>query len=309
MVFILGVSDWKRSWFQKYEKNPIYLDNFWSWVLFYLDQLDFSKRTVLYIWSYSDQRSYRTSGRLEVVRVEDGFFRSKGLGSNKVPAESLIFDSTGYLYFDGVRKSAIDQILCDAEFSSDDELLGKRIVNHVVQEGCTKYNLSANYFVPKSGAVLVIGQVEDDLAIKHGCGPKTNIELVELAVSEHPLKDIYFKRHPDVVAGNRREEKDFARLKEITFIIDFDVDTKDLAQQFVMIYVNTSLMGFELLLREGRVRVAGRPFYWGLGLTSDLQERIPMLNVSIEKLVYAAYYLYPTYTSDSEFKKTLDRIF
>jgi capsular polysaccharide export protein len=63
------------------------------------------------------------------------------------------------------------------------------------------------------------------------------------------------------------------------------------------VHVNTSLAGFEALLREKPVSTYGVPFYAGWGLTTDLAP-IPARRTakrSIDELVAAALLLYPRY--------------
>jgi capsular polysaccharide export protein len=63
------------------------------------------------------------------------------------------------------------------------------------------------------------------------------------------------------------------------------------------VHVNTSLAGFEALLREKPVTTYGVPFYAGWGLTRDLGP-IPERRTSqrsVDELVAAALLLYPRY--------------
>jgi len=63
------------------------------------------------------------------------------------------------------------------------------------------------------------------------------------------------------------------------------------------VHVNTSLAGFEALLRDKRVTTYGVPFYAGWGLTNDLGP-VPTRRTarrSIDELVAAALILYPRY--------------
>lgn len=294
--FVLGFSKWKREWFHEYVDKPIYLDSFFSKALFFIHSgLPFIK-TNLYVWSYSDGQKLKTNSRYRVIRVEDGFLRSKGLGSDKVPPESLFFDTSGYLYFDGARKSDIDDVIFNRELT-DDEIHQSLILAKIVKnKNLTKYNLSSEFLEFPVGSILVIGQVEDDLAVKYGGGVKTNLELVQLAIKENPGKRIFFKRHPDVVSGNRTEESGFEVIKEVSTVLEVGLKAQDITRQFSRVYVNTSLMGFELIIHGCDVRVVGRPFYSGLGFTDDYQtvrENSP--EITLEELIYKIYELCPQY--------------
>jgi capsular polysaccharide export protein len=61
--------------------------------------------------------------------------------------------------------------------------------------------------------------------------------------------------------------------------------------------VNTSLAGFEALLRGKKVITYGVPFYAGWGLTRDLASPLDRRNANrnIDELVAAALLLYPRY--------------
>src|SRR5580700_9275410 len=50
-----------------------------------------------------------------LVRIEDGFIRSIGLGSDFLPPLSLVFDRTG-IYCDPRRSSDLETLLCGGEF-------------------------------------------------------------------------------------------------------------------------------------------------------------------------------------------------
>jgi len=294
--FVLGFSKWKKEWFHEYVDNPIYLDTFFSKALFFIHSRLPFRKTNLYVWSYSDGRKLKTNNMYRVVRVEDGFLRSKGLGSNKVPPESLFFDTSGYLYFDGTRKSDIDDVIFNRELTEDEKCQSLILAEIVKNKNVTKYNLSYDVLDFPIDSILVIGQVEDDLAIKYGGGFKTNLELVQLAIKENPGKDIFFKRHPDVVSGNRVEESGFEVIKEISTVLEVGLKAQDITRQFSRVYVNTSLMGFELIIHGCDVRVVGRPFYSGLGFTDDYQVvRKNPPEITLEELIYKIYELCPQY--------------
>ena len=63
------------------------------------------------------------------------------------------------------------------------------------------------------------------------------------------------------------------------------------------VHVNTSLAGFEALMREKGVTTYGVPFYAGWGLTRDLGP-VPLRRTakrSLDELVAAALLIYPRY--------------
>jgi capsular polysaccharide export protein len=79
-------------------------------------------------------------------------------------------------------------------------------------------------------------------------------------------------------------------------VLPHDADTCLVLDQCEKVYVATSQVGFEALLRDKEVHVFGRPFYSGWGLTIDyspIKRRDQSL--TIEKLFYAACVKYSIY--------------
>ncbi len=116
-----------------------------------------------------------------IIRVEDGFLRSIGLGAELRRPLSLAMDPVG-IYYDSGRPSALENILASYDF--DDELLAraKRLRDRLTAARLTKYNLiAASWERPSVSTriILVPGQVESDASIKFGApGIKTNIALL-----------------------------------------------------------------------------------------------------------------------------------
>src|SRR5690606_8218672 len=54
-----------------------------------------------------------------IVRMEDGFLRSVGLGSDLIAPRSLVLDTHG-LYMDASGASALEQLLSSAPFTEDE---------------------------------------------------------------------------------------------------------------------------------------------------------------------------------------------
>ena len=106
-----------------------------------------------------------------VLRLEDGFVRSVGLGAELVRPLSWIVDDLG-LHFDASRPSRLEQLLQHHAF---DEPLRRRAAilrQALIQAGLTKYNVGQGDWRRPEGArrvVLVPGQVETDASIRWGC--------------------------------------------------------------------------------------------------------------------------------------------
>jgi capsular polysaccharide export protein len=145
---------------------------------------------------------------------------------------------------------------------------------------------------------LVPGQVEDDRAVTlGGCGLVSNLELLKRVREQARHAYILYKPHPDVVAGHRRGTISQSACLEFADEIVGDVPISSLIAMVDEVHVNTSLAGFEALLREKRVTTYGVPFYAGWGLTTDLGP-VPARRTArrtLDELVAATLLIYPRY--------------
>ena len=102
-----------------------------------------------------------------VLRIEDGFLRSVGLGADLVAPMSWVVDGTG-IYYDATRPSDLEYLLEQASFGNELIARAKRFRPAIVEGGITKYNVGAQRWRRPSNArkvVLVPGQVEQDASI------------------------------------------------------------------------------------------------------------------------------------------------
>jgi capsular polysaccharide export protein len=255
------------------------------------------------VWGVSEDRPIRNLARghrISIERVEDGFIRSVGLGSDLNKPASLIVDRRG-IYFDPRHPSDLEHLLNTVEL--DDAALerAKRIRQRIVSSGISKYNTGCgglnSVHNTRQPIILVPGQVEDDASIQTGCiDVKTNLDLLKAVRQANPAARILYKPHPDVVAGNRIgaiTDKVAGALCD-DLIVDCDIIAcLDRADE---IHTMTSLTGFEALLRGKTVYTYGLPFYAGWGLTIDrhASDRRRKRR-TIEELLYCTLVLYPRY--------------
>ena len=234
---------------------------------------------------------------VSAIRVEDGFIRSSGLGSNLCRPSSLSIDPVG-IYFDSRRPSALEQLL---NYESIDEALlarGNRLLALLRRSRVSKYNVGTSmpFQPPQDGRelVLVVGQVDGDASIL--CGSpviRSNEQLLWAVRAAKPQAHILFKPHPDVVCGNREGTISASCLAEC---VDSQVIQCDLASLYPHIdelHTMTSLSGFEALVQGVKVTTWGQPFYSGWGLTHDIhpparRER-PLPLAALVCLTLAAY--------------------
>ena len=237
--------------------------------------------------------------RVPLIRVEDGFVRSVGLGSDFMPAASLVLDGRG-AYFDPSVKSDLEVLLLESDFDARLVERARRLIGQLVARGITKYNLApgaATIAMPAGiRRILVPGQVEDDLSVLLGGGDiRSNLDLLARVRAANPAAFILYKPHPDVEAGHRKGAVPDPEARRFADAILRGVSTAALLSEIDELHTLTSLAGFEALLRRRRVVVYGRPFYAGWGLTRDVGCPERGRRLSLEELVAGVLILYPRY--------------
>ena len=208
---------------------------------------------------------------LPLLRVEDGFLRSRGLGAELVPPLSLVTDDLG-IYYDPRHESRLERLIL-APPPPGGLARADRLIDRITALGLTKYNLPAAPLpdLPPGHRILVPGQVEDDASIRLGAGPvRTNRALLEAVRAAHPDSVILYKPHPDVEAGLRPGAISAAELAPLADAVLHRADPLALIAACDEVWTMTSTLGFEALLRGKPVTTLGAPFYAGWGLTRDL---------------------------------------
>ena len=252
----------------------------------------------------------RHEGEATVVRLEDGFIRSVGLGADLVRPLSWVMDPHG-IYFDATSPSSLELILQNSSFDEGLLVRAKALSECLVSDGVTKYNvgqrgwqrpenclLEGSQVGSKSYRVILVpGQVETDASLAFGApNIRHNVDLLRVVRETNPDAYVIYKSHPDVVAGLRR--KGLGECEAALFCDEVlsDVNMGELLSLVDEVHTLTSLAGFESLLRGKKVVCYGQPFYAGWGLTIDVlpvERRTRLL--SLEELVAGALILYPTY--------------
>jgi capsular polysaccharide export protein len=236
---------------------------------------------------------------IPLIRVEDGFVRSVGLGSDFMPAASLVLDSHG-MHFDPSVRSDLERLLLEADFDAALIERAGSLIAQLVARGVTKYNLGTRVLAIRWPAgrrrILVPGQVEDDLSVRLGGeGISGNLDLLRRVRAANPDSFILYKPHPDVEAGHRKGRIPDDVAGNFADTIIRQVSTAAVLTEIDELHTLTSLAGFEALLRGRRVVVYGRPFYAGWGLTADLASIDRGRRLTLAELVAGALILYPRY--------------
>lgn len=238
--------------------------------------------------------------QVPLLRMEDGFIRSKGLGSDFIRPGSLVLDDLG-IYYNPQQPSRLECLLRD--WTPDAALLAqaRALREELCRSGITKYNVGNNADIPPLPAdrkiLLVPGQVSDDASVRlGGCGIGSNLELLQAVRKARPNDFIIYKEHPDVVSGNRNGA---LRDADVAGLADAVVRHASISLLYACcheVHTLTSQSGFEALLRGLPVFTYGGPFYAGWGLTTDrldFPRRRPL--GSVDALVAAVLLRYPVY--------------
>jgi len=297
----VGMRLWKRGFMRRFlacgRGAPLFYDD----AIEAVEAASIKEGRVL-IWAGQETEEVTTTcARLEVplIRVEDGFLRSVGLGAQLVAPVSLAFDDTG-IYYDPTRASQLEHIINASDALSDIDIGRARVVRErIVALKMTKYNVATTTVniaaVKGQEVILVPGQVEDDASIQKGAGRiKTNLDLLQVVRKDFPDAYIIYKPHPDVEAGLRVGK---IAAHAYADIVAENSNMATLLEQVDHVATITSLAGFEGLLRGKSVTCYGNPFYSGWGLTNDKADKVTRRKArpDLDALVHACLIEYPHY--------------
>jgi capsular polysaccharide export protein len=241
------------------------------------------------------------------LRLEDGFLRSVGLGSQEAPL-SVVIDDLG-IYYDAGRPSRLEHLILqprpEAALGRARSLMaawrGGRVskYNHAREELPAGQQLCASPQGGRKPYVLVVDQTMGDASIRDGlANPASFAMMLEAALDQHPDCTVVLKVHPDVFAGHKRGhfETLTGGAASRVLVLGADVHPVPLLEDAEAVYVVTSQMGFEALLWNKPVHTFGMPFYAGWGNTHDaLPAPARRSPVALEALAYAALVDYPRY--------------
>ena len=309
-AYFFGFSRWKhgfiRPFFHEYNVKDIYFINpiFTTHLKLALKK-GMTENSHIYFWgrkSFPEVEEFAVQNGIKIFRVEDGFIRSIGLGSDLTQPYSQVIDRRG-IYFDPIQESDLEVYLNSYDFQADRDLLerAKKLQAQIVENKISKYNADVTkelQFPKNRTTAVVLGQVEDDASIRFGADGMTNLQLLQKVRENHPDDYLIFKPHPDVLSGNRVGNVDEKIALEYCNEVITEVSISDVLSAVDELHTMTSLSGFEGLLYGKKVYTYGMPFYAGWGLTTDIKEcKRRKRVVTLEALVAATYLLYPRYIS------------
>ena len=292
-LYAYGFTPWKKSILKSFTQG--------SELIFVKQLKSVPSNSIVLVWG--SQNCDGLDESVNLIRVEDGFLRSVGLGGDLIRPQSWVFDNEG-IYYDSSNPSQLETILNNTEFKSEELVRAKYLIEKLIEHRISKYNLGDSQLEIKNGektTILVVGQGEKDASIRFGTGEvNTNLKLLKAVREKFPAAYIVYKPHPDVVAGIRRKGESESLEKNYYDQIVKLGDALSLFDSVDSVHTMTSLVGFEALLRKKKVYTYGQPFYAGWGLTIDampIKRRNRQL--SLEELVVGSLIRYPTYISST----------
>lgn len=224
-----------------------------------------------------------------------------------------ILDDMGY-YFDARNPSRLETHLNShgSVLDVDRAERARQIINRIIANGITKYNFNSSprkAITLPAGSVLVIDQKANDASIEFAAATSKTFEImIKAALDENPKAKVFLKPHPDNMGKNRHD------LDRRINVLPDGCCLTEVLDQCEKVYVVSSQVGFEGVLRGKEVHCFGLPFYAGWGLTRDRQS-LPrrVRRVTVEELFYAAcikhsVYLNPRSGSLMEIEDAIDFI-
>lgn len=302
-LYCVGISLWKRAVMQPFFHFPRCKLHFVSSIK-KLNHIDFPENAKLLVWGHgkTELLHFAQTKHLPILRMEDGFIRSVGLGSNLVAPLSLVVDDLG-IYFNPQQPSRLEHIIQNQIFSDEELAFAEQLRQMLIDQKINKYNVGEHYFrvqAQNQKTILVPGQVEDDASIRLGAvDVRTNLDLLKAVRKNNPDAYIIYKPHPDVVSKNRIGHiPQKTALQYANTIID-QANILDCIEAVDEVHTITSLSGFEALLRGKQVHCYGLPFYAGWGLTTDRHtiarrtRKVTLVELILATLVYYPQYIHP----------------
>jgi len=310
---LLGITPWKKRYVDRYMMATEYNHQYVS--LKQLQELPSDAANEIHSSSAAESPTIMVWGRAaadtaaeqlldqhKVARMEDGFVRSVGLGSNFTAPRSLVVDDLG-IYFDATKLSRLEYLLENRDCSVAEIERAESLIELLLNNGISKYTsadsaISDISFYAGKRVLLVVGQVQGDASLRYGSEEiDSNIKLLQAVRANNPDSLIVYKPHPDVVSGNRSDGiSNYRDIQSLCDHIETGLSIEITLNLCEQVHTMTSLAGLEALLCGKEVVTYGKPFYAGWGLTRDHCEfERRTRKRSLAELVYICYIEYPGY--------------
>jgi hypothetical protein len=224
------------------------------------------------------QRCFAASLDIPVLFIEDGLYRSVGLGVEGAPALSLTWDEGGHYYMTGGgHETGLKKSLRTQARTSEEKSRAEEIVRLVCDLQLSKYNKfidNSVYTRSTRPKILLVDQRFGDASIAGSGGSQESFSQMVQAVTELPPNyEVIIKTHPDASVDGyntsltRESVQSLVRQGRTVYWLDANVNPASLLSIVNQVWVVSSGLGFEAGIRGIPVRVFAKPFYYGFGLT------------------------------------------
>jgi capsular polysaccharide export protein len=216
-----------------------------------------------------------------ILRLKDGIFAGY---SNKKSSYSLYYAFESDVYYNLKKESNIESLLRSYWVPSEEEWQTAHLAIEMINKyGITKYSEyphiseSAMRGVGYENILLVDQPIDDESVLLGNADEQTFNDMLLYAFDNYQYANIYVKLHPDTIDGKKEGYLQKLLVKHglndhpSIKLIDTHCNITSLFHFINDIFVVTSQVGFEALLRNKNVRCFGTPFYSGWGLTTDMQ--------------------------------------
>lgn len=317
VAILWGFNPWKRPYMQAFFPGHklafVRGGRSFMRLRMFVERLPAHRELLFVAWGtklpkYASRYARRNSIALRFV--EDGFLRSFHPGALHTRPYSLALDSQAP-YYDTKNSTDLQKIIetiAKSGLTPEQSERATAGIALVRAASLTKYyslKIDEDNWIPPSTrgqkVVLVVGQVEDDAAIRLGYSGKfSNLEVVKQAVKDNPDSCVIYRPHPDTFYNGRksRHEKQIARLCSV---VEPSVSLQSIFPHVEHVYVGTSLVGLEAAVWGLQVTAIGLPFYGSNAQIRNLQGERVGAPLSVPALFHAVYIDYPMYVHpDSE---------
>ena len=232
-----------------------------------------------------------------VIRLEDAFVRSVGLGVRGAPPLGLIADPRG-VYYDARNPSLIEDRLASAwRLDGEGRTSAQNALALFHELRLSKYNPPRRQTARVDGPyTLVLDQTAGDESISHGRADGASFDTMLRAALDGGPGQVVVRLHPDVLTGRKKghlapDDIEALGIASDRIVHDAQGDLRDLIEGADAVHAVTSLAGFEARLMGRPTIVHGLPFYAGWGERGDEQgsDRRAATRTPLE--IFAAAYL------------------
>ena len=129
-LYAYGFTPWKKSILKSFTQG--------SELIFIKRLEDLPTGANVLVWG--SQKLDGLNAFVKLIRVEDGFLRSVGLGGDLIQPQSWVFDNEG-IYYDSSKPSQLETILYESEFNPEELNRAGALTQKLIKNRISKYNL------------------------------------------------------------------------------------------------------------------------------------------------------------------------